>query len=319
MTGLLNEPIPKLYIESMDGSLSIPLDDTMGLIRLPGSTGLEMPPVEVISATIPGVPGSVVQDVRVQDRPVFIPLYAYSAVGQREFRELLDLLRSVIDPMTGSFKLVGASLRGIRELVVTYESGLEGNDEQGTESVNWAKFGLKCTAHEPFARAREDRSLEYRVVSVSSPFLGVAGGTDVPFDTAMLSSNSVIGSGMPITIDSEVPVYPTVELLGAMTSFLGTLSSVVTNPNGTTTTIVDREWSVSVPSGVPAGQTLRMVTDPRNRSIRLNGALAAGMIARGSTLRPFYPGTNVLNVVAPGGTTDTRITITWRDLYRSLW
>jgi hypothetical protein len=318
MTGLLSEPIPKLYIESMDGTVSLPLDDTTGLIRLPGATGLEMAPTEVISSSIPGVPGSIVQDVRVQSRPVFIPLYAYSVTSQRAYRDLKDRLRSVVDPTTGSFKLVGATVRGIREMIVTYESGLEGNDEAGAEGVTWARFGIRATAHEPFARARTDRVLEYRVVSTATPFLGIVGGTDTAWPT-MLSSTSVIGSGMPIVVDSEVPVYPTLQLIGSMTSFLGTLSPIVTNPNGTTTTITDREWSVSVPAGIPAGSTLLMVTDPRRRSIRLDGALAAGRIARGATLRPFYPGTNVLNVAAPGGTDDTRIIVSWRDLYWSLW
>lgn len=318
MTGLLSEPITKLYIESLDGSVSIPLDNTMGLIRLPGATGLGMAPVEVITSTIPGVPGAMLQDVRVESRPIFIPLYAYAVTSQRDYRVLLDTLRSVIDPTSGSFKLVGASLRGIRELIVTYLSGLEGDDSLDSEGHAWGKFGLKLMAYEPFARAREDRTLEYRVVSSSTPFLGIVGGTDTPWPT-MLSSTGVIGSGMPITIDSEVPVYPVVELVGAMTSFLGTLSPTITNPNGSTTTITDREWSVSVPGGVPAGQTLKMVTDPRSRSIRMDGTLAAGLIARGSTLRPFYPGTNTLNVSAPGGTTDTRIRISWRDLFWSLW
>lgn len=318
MTGLLADPIPKLYLESMDGTISIPLDGTSGWIRMPGATGLEMPPVEVVASSIPGAPGSVVQDVRVSERPIFLPLYGRSDTSIRNFFELKDQIRSLVDPINGSFKLVGASVRGIREMVVTYESGLEGNDGQDQDGLSWCKLGLKMTAHEPYAKAREDRTLEYRVVSVSNPFLGVVGGTDTPWPTA-LSSSSVIGAGMPVTIESEVPVYPTLELVGAMTSFLGTLSPVVTNPDGTTRTITDRAWSVSVPSGVAALSTLRMVTDPRYRSIRLNGALAAGSVALGSTLRPFYPGTNVLDVVAAGGTDDTRVILSWRDLYRSLW
>ena len=51
----------------------------------------------------------------------------------------------------------------------------------------------------------------------------------------------------------------------------------------------------------------------------MNGGLASGRIARGSTLRAFYPGTNILNVSAPGGTANTRIRISWLPLYRSLW
>lgn len=320
MTSLLSEPIPILHLESMDGSVVIPLDNSEGWIRMPGSTGLEDVSFEVVAAPIPGVPGAVVQDVRVQPRPVFIPIYARSNTGHRTFLEMKDYLRDLVNPMsgTGTFKLVGHSVRGIRELVVTYDSGLEGADGADTEGLSWMKVGLKATAYSPFAQARADRLLEFRVVSTATPFLGVAGGTDTPWP-AMLSSTAVVGEGMEIVVESEVPVYPTLKLVGAMTSFTGTLLPTVVSPTGVVTTIEDQEWSVDIPGGVPAGSTFVMNTDPRVRSVRMNGALAAGLVARGSQLRPFYPGTNTLDVVAPGGTTDTRIFLSWRDLYRSLW
>lgn len=318
MSAFLTEAMPKLALESMDGSVSIPLDDTMGWIRMPGSTGLEMAPTDVIAASIPGAPGDVVQDVRILPRPVFLPLYGYSPTSQRDYLGLKDRIRSLINPLNGSFKLVGTSVRAQRELVLTYDGGLEGADGGDRDGLSWCKIGLNATAHDPFAKARADRTLEFRVVSNAVPFLGAVGGTDSPWPTS-LSSTAVVGTGMTVTIDSEVPVYPIVELVGNMTSFLGTLSPIVINPDGSTTTITDREWSVDVPLGVPALSTLRMVTDPRQRSVRLDGALAAGRIARGSTVRPFYPGQNTLNVVAPGGTEDTRIILSWREQFWSLW
>jgi hypothetical protein len=151
-----------------------------------------------------------------------------------------------------------------------------------------------------------------------SPFLGAVGGTDAPFP-GMLSSGAVIGAGMNVVVESDVPVYPNLTLVGPMDSFTGSLSPVVVNLDGTTTTLTGSTWSVSIPPGVPTGQTFSMVTDPRARSIRLNGALAAGRVALGSTLRPFYPGQNVLSVTAPGGNDDTKIFLSWRELYRSLW
>jgi hypothetical protein len=302
----------------MDGRVVIPLDNTAGWIRMPGSTGLEMPPTEVISSASPGVYGSTVQDVRVQERPVFIPIHAHSDTSQASFFQMMDTLRSLIDPLTGSFRLVGSTSRTVREMVVTYDGGLEGADGGDSQGLSWAKVGLRATAHSPYAQAMEDRSLEFRFVSNAAIFMGVAGGTDATWPTS-LSSESVVGSGMQVAIYSEAPVYPALTLIGAMTSFSGTLSPVVTNLDGTTTTITQGQWAVDVPLGVAAGSTMKLITDPRIRSIRLDGSLAAGRVARGSTLRPFYPGINILDVTAPGGTEDTRVILSWRELYRSLW
>lgn len=318
MSAFLHEPIDRLSLESMDGSVVIPLDNTTGWIRMPGATGLEMAPVEVISKRIPGVPGAVVSDVRVSERPIFIPVYGRSTGGRTSYLQMMDRLYSLIDPTTGSFKLVGTTTRGSRELVVTYEGGLEGADGADERGLSWVKAGLKLTAYDPFPRARTVRTLEFRATSDAAPFLGVVGGTDAPWPR-MLSSTSVVGQGMEVRVGSEVPVYPDLTLVGGLESFAGTLSPVVTNPDGSQRAVTDQAWSVSIPDGVPPGSTLRMVTDPRYRSTRMDGDLAAGRIARGSTLRPFYPGLNVLDVVAPGGSESSRVILSWTERYRSLW
>jgi hypothetical protein len=310
--------IPSLTLESLDGGTQIPLDASEGWIRMPGSTGLEMPPYSVVSDTVPGVPGAVLRDTRVEARPVFIPIYC-GGTDQITFREMLDKIQRIVAPYGAqTFKIVGRSYRGTRELVVTYVSGLEGADDALAAGLTWCKIGLNAVAHDPYSYERVERSLEFRSAGATSPFMGIAGNSDTPFPV-MLSSGSVIGAGMTITIASEVPVYPVLDLVGPMDSFAGTLSPTVVNPDGTITVLTENVWSVDIPAGVPTGQTLRLVTDPRARSVRLDGALAAGRVARGSATRPFFPGDNVLNVVAPGGTDDTRIRLTWREQHRSLW
>lgn len=308
----------RLVLESMNGSVSIPLDNTVGWVRMPGTLGLEMQPIEIISKRIPGVPGAIVTDVRVQERPIFVPIYGHSTDSRVDYLQMMDQLRNLIDPLTGSFKLVGTTARTTREMVVTYEGGLEGADGADERGHSWCKVGLKLTAHDPFPRDRTDRSLEFRVVNTAVPFLGVVGGTDTPWP-ASLSSTLVVGEGMEIRITSEVPIYPDLTLIGAMDSFAGTLSPVVTAPDGSERVLDDQAWAVDIPTGIPDGSTFKLITNPRSRSARLDGALAAGRIARGSTLRPFYPGLNVLDVAAPGGTDATRIILSWREKYRSLW
>ena len=313
---------PVLTLQSLDGSRKIVLDGLSGWTHMPGSTGLEMPPYELITSSIPGVYGSVLEDVRVEERPIFIPIDAASADFRMvSHQAMLDQIRALVDPLRGEFYVIC----GNKQLKVAYTSGLEGSFGVSDFGLYWRKFGLKALATQPFAEDRLVRPLEFQTVAGGSPFLGLAGGTDVPWGTRAITSGSVISDNMPVNIDSEVPVYPTLELVGPMNSFSADVE--LDNPLSSLST---QKWSVSVPQGVPDGYTLRMVTDPRARSIRMgvgdpavdaswSGDLAAGRVARGSSLSPFYPGVNRMNVSAPGGTDKTRVRIIWRNLNRSLW
>lgn len=310
------EILPTLSLESLDGNARIPLDQSTGWKALAGATGLDMPPIDAVTASSPGVAGSTLMDVRVGERPVFIPIRVRAAdrrfaTHQAAMQELLHL----VDPLRGQFRIVATSPLGSRELTVTYTGGLEGDYGVDSSGVYWRKLGITALACQPFAAARQDRTVEFRMSGSGGAFLGTHGGTDAPWPRA-LSSSAVIGENMRVTVASEVPVFPTLELVGPMDSFAGTVqledASLPPYYGGA-------EWSVSIPDGVPAGSVLRLVTDPRARSIRLDGQLAAGRVARGSTLRPFYPGVNVMSVSAPGGDENTRVRLSWRELYRSLW
>lgn len=290
-------------LESLDGTRRIPLDGSTGWWRLDGTSGLEMPPMDVVTSSVPGVFGSVLRDVRVAERPVGLPMFTASESGRIGHLEMLDEIRSLVDPLTGEFLIVATTTRSERQLRVVYTGGLEGAGGRSETGIYWRKFGLTAVACDPFAYDRSERLVPFDLGSSDAAFLGAAGGTDKPWPR-MLSSSAVIGSGMQIEVRSEVPVFPTLEIDGPVDSFTGTMST---------------GWSVSIPGGVADGSTLRLVTDPRARSIRLDGAPAAGLVARGSTLRPFYPGVNVLDVVAPGGSAATRVRLSWREAHRSLW
>lgn len=304
----------KLTLESLDGRQRIPLDGSAGWRVLSGATGLEMPPMDVVTSAVPGVAGSVLQDVRAMERPVFVPILVQAPTLLTHL-DLLASIRDLTDPLRGEFRIVGDASRGERELTVVYTGGLEGDSGRDVSGVYWRTLGLTATACQPFATDRTDRLVEFATAGGGGPFLGAVGGVDAPWPRA-ISSSAVIGNNMRVQVTSEVPVYPTLELVGPMTSFAGTmrLEDATLPPF-----YGGAEWSVSIPAGVPAGSTLRLVTDPRARSYRMDGQLAQGRVALGSTLRPFYPGVNVLDVSAPGGTDATRVRIRWRELHRSIW
>ena len=74
-----------------------------------------------------------------------------------------------------------------------------------------------------------------------------------------------------------------------------------------------------MPGAVVAGSVLTIVTDPRAKSIRLDGVPAPGLVARGSRLMPLVKGRNTLSVSAAGATASSRVSVSWRGLYLGLW
>lgn len=292
----------RLWLESWDGQvvLPVPLDDyPHPLVGQRGFLGLGVNPTDISTAGTPGVAGSRVVDVIQVERPVALPL-AFLADDQADLWATVQAVRDLTDParsMTadGNFRIVCASSSGTRQLSLVYRSGLEGEDseESGTDTMV-----LDCVAPMPYAADRFDQTSTFRLAADTAPFLGGIWGE------VYLISSTVAADATPVQMESSVPVYPVIEITGPADSVLITAESGL---------------RIDVPAGVPAESTLRIVTDPRAKSIRLDGVLAAGMLARGSRLEPFGLGTTLVDVDAPGATADTLLRLTWRGLHRSLW
>jgi hypothetical protein len=300
--------IRRLWFESMDGSkvLSIAAPDHAGALRmLKGSQGLGVAPTELAVAGTPGVEGGFIEDVISTERPVIIPMSVLTKT-QAEQWAIVQTLRDITDPTTddmtrdGSFKLVADTASGRRELTLAYVSGLEGDS---MDLPHYDRLVLQALAVQPFALDRESVRREFPL-GTAEPFLSSTSGTDRPWGTRQLAPSTVIGEGMVVQMVSGRPFFPTIELRGPASS------ATITSSTG---------LSIHVPAPIGAGKTLRIVTDPRAKSIRLDGALAAGRVARGSRFAPFLPGENVLDVVVPDATSETMLALEWRGRHRSLW
>lgn len=295
------------WFESLDGAAVIPVGSEThpGPWHLEtGAMGLGVAPTVVDAAGSPGAVGSSVRDVFTLTRELLLPL-GLNTSTQAEQWVAVQALRDLTDPTVGmtaegNFRLVCSSESGTRHVTLAYLSGLEGEGQE----LPWRdRVVMSTIAPFPFAEDREETTREFRLGTGVVPFLDTA-GTDNPWGTRRLSPSTVIGEGMNVNMTSAVPVYPTIEVTGPVDSVL--IES-------------DTGLYISVPGGVGAGETLRIVTDPRRKSIRLDGELAAGMVARGSRLVPFKAGANLIDVTAPGADSDTRLRLTWRGGYRSLW
>lgn len=296
----------QVWAESMDGSVVVPLthQDTIGHVLLQsGFLGLGVPPVDVALGVTPGVTGAFVQDVTVLARDITLPLSVWGRTDDEKWRQV-QVLRDLTDPsrgMTrdGSFKLVAHSGSGPRELTVAYRSGLEG-DMHGRVAPE--RIVLDLVAPDPIARARTDTLLSFPLLP-SGPFLTRSG--PYPWGTRRLSPSTIAGTDMQVVIRSGVEVWPILLLDGPA-------------PDGARIQS-DDGLDLIIDGRVPDGSTLRIVTDPRARSARLDGERAWGMVDRSSVLRPLAPGMNVMDVVSTGASASTVLRVGYRAGWRSLW
>jgi len=307
-----HEPAPpydtrRLWLESWDGRTVIPLPRDVvrkGTIALRGMLGLGTNPSELITTATPGIAGSRVVDLVQRERPVALPL-GWLGDTQAELWAARQAVRDLTDPLRGmtpdgNFRLVCSSASGTRQLNLAYRSGLEDED---TEYPGWDQAVIDAIAPSPYAEDREEQAVTYRMTQPAIPFLAAA-GTDAPWGTRQLVSSRIADSETRVSMASAVPVYPTVEITGPADSVLITS---------------DAGLRIDVPDGVAEGSTLRIVTDPRYKAIRLDGAIAAGSLARGSRLVPFPLGTSTISVSAPGADESTTLRLSWRGLHRELW
>lgn len=291
-----------MRVESLDRSAAVRFDSNPVTLRS-GFTGLEQAPVSLAISNSPGVEGGAIEQAQTVSRPIMLPLAVYGR-DQASAWAAVQRLVEVVRPgeavtREGSFRLVASSTSGVRELTCAYLSGLEGIE---TGNPRFDQIALSLIAVDPYARDRDPRSVEFTLGEQTSRMVSANPGTA---GSRKLGSSVVIGEDMPVEIVSGIPVWPRLDFTGPFSPLTVTASTGM---------------SISVPGGVPAGQTLTVVTDPRNKSIRLQGNLAAGLVARGSRIgAPFQPGINNLSVAATGATAASRIVLSWRGGWRSLW
>lgn len=296
------------WLESMDGETVIPLNVDAERILMPGATGLYLPPIDVVTATTPGVPGSWVQEQNILEREVFLPMKFASDESQAEFFAQLDELRGILTAdwfstqagSTGSFRLGVASSKGERLLDVTYKSGMEGAGGGSDGGTRWQKFGLTLVATDPFFHAREKTTYTY-VVESGEMFLGPGTGV-APWPRA-LTPSVVIGNGMQMVVGGDVPAWMDMTVTGPAT--LASVKFPGTN--------------VVMNSAIASGSTLELVTDPRRRSARLDGAVAWSKVAFNSTFAPLKPGTNKVDVALNSSGDGTSMTVGWWERFVSAW
>ena len=297
-----------LSLESLDGAVSVILaGGQSGRVLMPGATGLRLPPIDVVTATSPGMAGSWLQEVNVLEREVFLPVGMWSDESQADFFAILDEFQGLVSAwddveigQVGTCRLVARSSKGERVLDVTYKGGMEGDEGGDASGEDWVTYGLTFVAVSPYWRAREPVERSYSIVA-GEVFIGDGAG-NAPWPRR-LTASTIVGRNMPVTVEGDVPTWTEYEILGPVPSVQ------VTYP-GT---------SMTVPAGVETGKILRLVTDPRGRSARIDGAIAWDRIDMGAIFSPLRPGTNRVSVELSTAGDGAGLVMRWTPQWKAAW
>ena len=313
-------PVPSPFLDSrsillrtIDGGDEQLFDGPEWIIR-PGITGFGLPTRDVVVQTSPGLDGGWLREVRINPREVFLPCYIASDSGHVDFLDKMERVRTFLDYLAvpdmtatdGTLELVAQSARGERRLRCVYSDGMEGT-EGGTDSGSyWATFGVKLLAVDPWWRSTEDTVFEF-APATGTPFL--SSDPAYPWPRSLSASVALgSGSGVGVVVPGTVPVWPTVEVVGPV-------SSVTLNWPGVTP---DESTHVQL-AAVSATETLTLTTDPRRRSVRVNGDKAWARVGTAPQFARLRPGPSALGVAVAGTAATTRVRVRFPAAFQTAW
>lgn len=257
---------------------------------LGGMRGLDMPPVVNVVEQLPGMAGARLREIQVGIREVFLPLFYVSNTSHTDFLAKKRAVSAMLSHLgkdyvahDGSFDLVatsGTDMPTTRALRCYYVSGNEGTYTSSESSPHWASIGITLNAARPYWVGDPWSTEVLRLPTAAAWFPGFPG---------QLSASRVLGAGLGITVDGQVPSWPTVDVTGPATSV------TVTAPG----------LSVTIPAGVAAGEAVHIATDPRGRTATFNGVKGWARIGPADIYAPLAPGDQQITVVVPGATSQT--------------
>jgi hypothetical protein len=253
-----------------------------------GASGRLMPPVDIWTDTVPLTPGSRYRGARHAARVVTLPIVT---AGVRYGRDELRALARALDPMRGLGRLrstgLATGLSGGRELACVYQAGLDSLHE---DYPHWSRAALQFLAPNPYWVDTVEQIRDFAPANIDTEWF--------PFLPLDLGGTNILGN-FSITNSGDAEAWAAIDVQGPGANFAF--------ENRTTA------QRMEVPGDVPAGQVLRIVTQPGARSVSLGGQNWFNRLTRQSVLWPLVPGVNLLRVNYE--TSSSRIILRWRLQY----
>lgn len=275
--------VPDTYCETHEWRSA--MGETIRFVTRTEATQRMMPPVSITTLKVPQAQGGRFRGARHEERLATIPVVV---PGPQDGRDELRRWARALDPVKGEGTLtVVQGAHAGRQLVCTYESGLESYSEE---------FGLLGLTTLAF-RAAEPYWQDATEFSLTAT-LGSAVRLWFPFLPLILAPSEVFAEAQ-ITNTGDVDAWPIITADGPG------LELAITN---VTTGL---SWHFAGP--LAAGAELVVDHRPGNKAARLDGANAFGRLADESTLWPLVSGSNRISIAFAGATAATRVRFAWRN------
>jgi hypothetical protein len=275
------------------GTSSLALTLALGWVILPGVDGLDDPPRSLIEVEPALWDGSLHMAARYRAREVFLPLH-YATTSTEALRWMLRSLAALLDIKRGPVTLEVAHLDGTRRWIDGRLSAPFGTALEQAEGGLWRKVGLTLHCPDPFWLG-EQRTKTY----VTPDGEGLLSSQFLPLH---LSESQIVGAET-ITNDGDAEAYPVWTLTGPVDS----------------ATIEVADTTFSVPDGLLDTETLVVDTRRGQQSVAVNGTTAWGRLSPGARLGALPSGESELTITLVGATSDTTLSLDWRERWLTAW
>lgn len=278
-------------------------------IILQGATGFEMAAVELDTPARVG-PGSSFGNVRFPERTIVLPMYCEDLDELEEFRE-------AIPDRPNRLRITTPNRQ--RELTdVYYVAGLEGVDGPDTAGADWRRFNLELRVLNPLYLDEEES------ITLFPPEVNDLYDAALPYDSALpydgpgAGISAGRGYDEPVSYDAPLPYNGGGTVSPVITSRLGAWPMITFHGPALSFEVTHQRTGERIASidTLTSGVEIVVTTTPGSRDITVDGQPAWDRVTTDSSAEfQFLPGDG-LTVLMTGTTDESRIDITWRQMWR---
>ncbi|MBP2331218.1 hypothetical protein JOF56_011603 [Kibdelosporangium banguiense] len=279
-----------------DGWTQVLNDRPTGYRVHEGVTGLGAPPRQLVADTSPLVDGEVITDEWDMARTIMLPMTVWGPDNETFLARMRALALSLSAP--GELELGQADGRR-RRIRAHYAGGLEGDEAKDLGGdTTWARFvlSLRCPDAYWFDPTPVTQLWQH---SGSAAFLGD------PFFPLRIGSSQVLGD-TTTTNPGDVISWPTWEI----------------TPPGSGLVLKNRDTleELEVSGSIPAGRTLKIVTEPGKQEVSLSDETDWWDHLEGvPVFWPIQRGVNNISVTLTGASTGSSVSLSYNPRYKTAW
>jgi Phage tail protein len=258
--GVLDAPTTIRWTDTEDGDAFVftgsPNNERSGIFVLAGATGLALPPAQQTITDYPALDGGFLQGARSAAREIQIPLLVWGN-NRQEYMRLLNALSETMAPDVPRRLVIEDRTfprRRVRHIVAYYAGGWDGDEGEDASGLTWGKIPLTLTCPDPWFHESGDETFTFSERRLTVVIPELLGGLAWP----RFFLSAPFGS-----YDPEIVNLTT----GKSMRLAMTVGAVQAGEP-------DEEWIIFDENGSLEPDLIEIVSEPRHREVRVNGAVA---------------------------------------------